>query len=227
MLIAAVGGLLYVRGGLQDPAQRARQEAEHGYADLAPLLEKEEQERAEALGPVIGEPIGRTWYVVCHGVGGDSPLPVHHECYLDVLTTYAIGWEDLDETVDEMLSVLESTDSSTGNPRGVSWQRTPAADGDPPTGGVAEMRPGGSVWVYEPGAEFIEMDPPVLGPFPDRAVRKNTIPASDPTAGHGTVKVRRSVQLSSTNIGCIPTRRLTCDPVLEHAVLPDIEGFEE
>lgn len=227
MLIVAAGGLLYVRGGLQDPAQRARQEAEHGYADLAPLLEKEEQARAEALGAVIGEPIGRTWYVICHGVGGDSLLPVHQECYLDVLTTYAIGWEDPDETVDEMLSVLESTDSSTGNPRGLSWQRTPAADGDPPTGGVAEMRPGGSVWVYDPGAEFLVGDTPVLGPFRDRALSKHPIPLTEPPPGHGTVTVRRSVQLSSTNIGYIPTRHLTCDPVLEHAELPNIEGFEE
>lgn len=227
LVAVLIGGMLYFRGGIQDPAQRARQDAEDGYAELAPLLEAEEDARAEALAPVLGDPIARTWYIVCSAVGGDSLIPPRQVCRLDVLTTYAIGWDDPGPTVDELLTVLESTDSSTGNPSGIPWQRTPRASADPPTGGVAEMRPGGSVWVYAPDAEFIAMDPPVLGPFPDRAVRKHTIPASEPPAGHGTVDIRRSVQLSSTNVGCMPTARFTCDPVLEDAVLPRIEGFKE
>lgn len=91
---------------------------------------------------------------------------------------------------------------------------------------VAEAGHNGTVYVHEPGWESIETGE-ALGSdlFLDEAISKQTVPASEPPAGHGQVEIRRQVGLSRTNIGCLPSPNLGCSSLLDEASMPHVDGF--
>lgn len=54
---------------------------------------------------------------------------------------------------------------------------------------------------------------------------KQTVTESEPPAGHGQVRIRRTVGISRTNIGCLPQGSLNCGSLLEEAAMPAVDGF--
>lgn len=231
VLALVAGGLLYGRGGIGPPAERARAEAEAGYAARIDPLEKEESQRRVALGAAVGEPIGQTWYVICGAVEPGFLIPASQFCDLSVVTTYAMPWDDPPARLDEVLTALESTDLVAGMEEAdaaAGWQRTDRAALQEPVGKVAEVEDGdGSVYVREPGTEVILSDQPVPGPFPDRALRREAIPETVPGPREAAIEVRRRVHISRTNIGCVLDRGLACRTPLGEPSMPAIEGYRE
>lgn len=230
LVLVVAGSVLFVRGGIRDPAARARADAERGHARLAPELEAEEQRRQAALEPVLGEPIEQTWYVVCAGVEPGFLFPASQSCRLSVTTTYEMSWDDPPARVDGALRALEATDASVGRPGadGSGWERTAVASEDHPVGRVAQVGvSGGSVHVREPGAEILLGDTVVLGPYPDGVIRRDAREKRAPASDRATMEIRRTVGISQTLLGCIPDRTLTCRTPLQEAAMPQLEGYRD
>lgn len=228
VVLAALG--LYARGGIAAPAERARTEAAKGYAAWVGSFEEEAAARQAALEPVLGEPIEETWYITCRGFSRGGPIPAVQTCDLSVLSTYAIDWAKPRQPLDEALTVLEGTDASTGQDvspgENGPWARTAAAGETEPRGKVAEAGSHGTVYVYAPDRQPVETgEVLVTGFYPDQSITKETVPAAGLPKGAGTVKIRRKVKISETNIGCIPRANLSCGTTLDKPVMPRIDGY--
>lgn len=227
-MVVVAGGLLYARGGVSGPAARARADVEAGYEAHIDDVETEETARRDALEPVLGEPLEQTWYVSCSGVEPGLLIPAIQHCELSVTTTYAMAWDDPSARLDEVLTVLEGTDILIEADDGPDhWHRTEGAGDVEPRGKVAEVGTGdGTVYVRGPGTEVIVGDTPVAGPFPDRDMRRESIPARETGPADGVVEIRRGVQISRSNIGCVPDLTLHCRTPLKEPSMPVIEGFQ-
>lgn len=230
LLVIAAAVTVYVRGGIAHPADRARAEAEQGYAEWAGLFGEEAAARQAALEPVLGEPIAETWYISCSGIARGGPVQTAQFCSLSVATTFAVDWTDPHAEVEEIITALEGTEATTGDEvtagEGGPWTALPRDPEEEPGGKVAEAGHNGTVYVHEPGWEAIETGE-ALGSdlFLDEAIAKQTVLASEPPAGHGQVEIRRHVGLSRTNIGCLPSPRLGCSTLLDEASMPHVDGF--
>lgn len=231
VLVLAGAAALVVRGGLAHPAERARVEAEDGYDQWSVPFTAEAAERQAALESVLGAPIGETWYIICSGIVPGGPKPAAQVCSLEVSTTYAIDWTTPHADISETVTALQGTDATTGDEltsgRRGPWTAIPVDGDTEPRGKVAEAGTNGSVYVYAPGAGPVALDtlPPVLGLFPDGVLKAQTVPESEPSAGHGQVVIRRSVGISRTNIGCVPQASLRCGSLLKAPAMPRIDGF--
>lgn len=231
VLVLAGAAALVVRGGLAHPAERARAEAEDGYDQWSAPFTAEATDRQAALEPVLGSPIGETWYIICSGIVPRGPKPAAQVCSLEVSTTYAIDWTNPHADISEMVTALEGTESTTGD--GLTsgkvgpWTAIPVDDDAEPRGKVAEAGTNGSAYVYAPGAGPVPLDtlPPVRGLFPDGVLTAQSVPESESPAGHGQVEIRRSVGISRTNIGCVPLSSLRCGSLLEAPAMPRVAGF--
>ncbi|WP_193103944.1 hypothetical protein [Brachybacterium sp. FME24] len=230
-LVVVIGVVLFVRGGVAHPANRARVEAEDGYARWSGPFGEEAAARQAALEPVLGEPIGEIWYISCDGIARGGPVPTAQYCDLGVLTTYAVDWSDPHGEIAEMIMVLEGTEATTGDEAtagdGAPWRALPPMEpGGDPRGLVAEAGSNGTAYVFAPGVEQIETGEAFPGPlFLDESITQQTVPDTEPPSGHGHVKIRREVGLSRTNIGCLPSSTLGCGTLLDEASMPRIEGF--
>lgn len=229
VLLIALGAVLYMRGGIAPPQERARADAERGYEEWSGPFREEAAARQAALEPVLGEPIGETWYIICTGVRAPLIAPTAQFCDLDVQTTYAIDWSDPDAEVAALITALEGTEATTGDEvtagQGGPWTAFPR-DREEPIGKVAEAGSHGTVYIYAPGHERVASGglPPV-DLFPDGVITQQTVPDSEPPAGHGEVSIRRGVGFSRTNIGCLPDLSLGCSTVLDEAAMPRIDAF--
>lgn len=230
VLVIAGVVTIFVRGGLAHPADRARAEAEDGYAQWSGRFGEEAAARQAALEPLLGEPIGETWYIICSGIAPGGPVPTAQFCSLEVETAYAIDWTDPHAGLTEMITALEGTDATTGDEvtagEGGPWTELPRDSEDEPRGKVAEAGTHGSVYVRAPGVQIVTLDnlPPV-DLFADGVLTTQTAEESEPPAGHGQVTIRRKVGISRTNIGCVPQMSLSCRTLLEEAAMPRIDGF--
>lgn len=225
------GGVLFARGGIASPADRARTDAEEGYEERFPALEQEETARMHALEDVVGEPLEQTWYVSCGAVEQGLIIPAAQYCRLTVATTYAMAWDDPPTHLDDVLTALESVGApaGAGDSEGTfSWRREAQAREQQPVGLVAEIENGGgSVSVRPPGTEVIKGEQMVPGPFPDSALRREPIPATDPGPREAAVEVRRTLQISRSNIGCRIDGELRCRTPLTEPSMPQIDGYQE
>lgn len=231
VLVLTGAAALVVRGGLAHPAERARAEAEDGYDQWSVPFNAEATDRQAALEQVLGAPIGETRYIICSGIVPGGPKPAAQVCSLQVSTTHAIDWTNPHAAVSEMVIALEGTQSTTGDELTSGevgpWTAIPVDEDTDPRGKVAEAGTNGTAYVYAPGAGPVTLDtlPPVLGLFPDGALKAQTVPESEPPAGHGQVEIRRSVGISRTNIGCVPQASLRCGSLLEAPAMPRVDGF--
>ncbi|MDO5737594.1 MAG: hypothetical protein Q4P15_14090, partial [Propionibacteriaceae bacterium] len=172
-----------------------------------------------------------TWYIICSGIVPSGAKPATQVCSLEVSTTFAIDWANPHADISEMVTALEGTEATTGDEltsgRVGPWTAIPVDADTEPRGKVAEAGTNGSVYVYAPGAGPVTLDnlPPVLGLFPDGVLKAQTVLESTPPAGHGQVKIRRSVGISRTNIGCVPRASLRCGSLLEAPAMPRVDGF--
>lgn len=228
-LLLALGAVLYVRGGIAHPADRARTDAEEGYAEWSAPFGEEAAARQAALEPVLGEPIEEIRYVSCTGIARGGPVPTAQYCDLAVVTTYAIDWTDPQAEIAAMTTVLEGTEATTGDEvtagEGGPWTALPMEPGEP-RGKVAEAGSSGTVYAYAPGEGPVQTGEVFAGDlFADESIRKQTVPASEPPAGHGQVTIRRTVGISRTNIGCLPSPSLGCSTLLGEASMPRLDGF--
>ncbi|MGP5714452.1 hypothetical protein ACTXO9_01105 [Brachybacterium tyrofermentans] len=230
ILVIVAAAVVYVRGGIAHPADRARTEAEQGYEEWSGPFGEEAAARQAALEPVLGEPIEETWYIMCSGIARGGPVPTAQFCYLSVATTYAVDWTDPHAEVDEIITALEGTEATTGDDvtagDGGPWTAIPMDPDEEPGGRIAEAGHNGTAYIHEPGFEAIETGEAMgSGLFLDEAIAKQTVPAATPPAGHGQVTIRRQVGLSRTNIGCLPSPSLGCSSLMDEASMPHVDGF--